>query len=316
MSATVSKYALQAAKLAKLSEVQVGLGILLVLGALPRLNRWLSRRAVNNYATDKTWNFKKEIVIVTGGSSGIGACMVTKLQERKVYKIIILDMIAPKGKLANNTYFYQIDLSSGAEIIDITKKIHADHGDPTVLINNAGIGHAKEIMSLDEARLQKIFAVNIISHFLLARELLPSMIRHNHGHIVTIASMASFGTQATNVDYACTKVGALAFHEGLAQELRLIYNAPLVRTTVVHPTWVRTPMIAEVLEKGKLRDDSIAPEVVADAVVDQIFSGYGAQIVLPSSLAKMSLIRGLPLWVQEYFRNGLSKAILALPQAS
>ena len=255
-----SKYVLQAAtELAKSPKVQAGLGLLLALGVLPRLNRWLSRLALNNYVLDKTWDWKKEVVIVTGGSSGIGACIVTKLQERKVYKIIILDLISPKGKLgkdrrwfrknpdimnsyvvnllifnpANNTYYYQVDLSSGVEITDVANKIRATHGDPTVLINNAGIGNGVKIMSLDEAQLQKVFAVNIIAHFLLIHQFLPEMIRRNHGHIVTIASMASFGTQATNVDYACTKAGALTFHEGLTQELRLVYNSPLVRTTYV-----------------------------------------------------------------------------------
>jgi len=57
------------------------------------------------------------------------------------------------------------------------------------------------------------------------------MIKANHGHIVTMASMASFMVHAQNVDYACTKASCLAFHEGLTQELKSRYNANKVRTT-------------------------------------------------------------------------------------
>ncbi|PVH71919.1 NAD(P)-binding protein [Cadophora sp. DSE1049] len=308
MTTDVSKYISRATEVLKVPKVQTGLGVLLVLGALQNFSRWLSRRALNNGATDKTWDWKKkEIVVVTGGCGGIGACIVSQLQEKGVNKIIVLDMIPQKSM--------PVDLSSGAEITDVVKRIRTDHGDPTVLINNAGIGAPVEITGMDEARLRKIFAVNIIAHFLLVRELLPPMIKANHGHIVTIASMASFGTQATNVDYACTKAGALSFHEGLTQELRLVYNAPLVRTSIVHPSWVRTPLIADLIESGELKAEPVAPEAVAGAVVKQILSGYGAQIIIPSNLAMVSIVRGLPIWVQESFRDGLSKTVLSVKKA-
>lgn len=64
----------------------------------------------------------------------------------------------------------------------------------------------------------------------MVKEFLPSMIRDNHGHVITVASMASFVTVGEMVDYACTKASALAFHEGLGQELRYWYKAPKVRT--------------------------------------------------------------------------------------
>lgn len=57
------------------------------------------------------------------------------------------------------------------------------------------------------------------------------MIAANHGHVVTVASMVSFMTQASNVDYACTKAAALALHEGLGQEIRFLYKANGVHTT-------------------------------------------------------------------------------------
>lgn len=72
-----------------------------------------------------------------------------------------------------------------------------------------------------EVEIRRVFDVNTVSHFLLAKEFLPAMIKSNHGHIVTVASMACFLVHARNVDYTSTKACALGFHEGLAQELKV-----------------------------------------------------------------------------------------------
>lgn len=134
---------------------------------------------------------------------------------------------------APNSYFYKADISDPSSLVSTAESIRAEHGDPTVLINNAGIGNALPILDLSEPKIRKIFDVNIIAPILLVQQFLPSMIRRNHGHIVNIASMASFSTQASNVDYGCTKSGVLALHEGLMQELKYIYKTPLVRARQV-----------------------------------------------------------------------------------
>lgn len=211
-----------------------------------KLNLWMSRRVVNNHNEDQTWDWSKEVVLLTGGSQGIGAKIASMLAERKV-KVVIVDLHPPKGSLrmnrlsfsqwptdnwqALNQFFYKLDITSSADIGAVAQEIRSAHGDPTVLINNAGIGNALPILKLPEHKLRKLFDVNIIAHFLLLQEFLPSMVHANHGHVVTLASMASFSTQATNVDYACTKAGTHALHEGIAQELKFVYNAPKVRTT-------------------------------------------------------------------------------------
>lgn len=139
--------------------------------------------------------------------------------------------ICTNDKLAANTHFYLVDITSSGAIKRVAEDIRSQHGDPTVLINNAGVGVGQTILDEPETMIRRVFDVNIIAHFLLVKEFLPAMIQRNHGHIVTIASMVSFMAQAQIVDYACTKAAALAFHEGLTQELRHRYNAPAVRTT-------------------------------------------------------------------------------------
>lgn len=127
--------------------------------------------------------------------------------------------------------FYRCDITNSSSIKTVAEQIRAQHGHPTVLVNNAGVGHEGTVLEEPEAKIRQTFEVNTLAHFLTVREFLPAMARNNHGHVVTIASMASFLALGEMVDYCCTKASALAFHEGLGQELKRWYNAPKVRTT-------------------------------------------------------------------------------------
>ncbi|KAK2923097.1 Short-chain dehydrogenase/reductase SDR [Fusarium oxysporum f. sp. vasinfectum] len=260
----------KAIELAKNPKVQIAAGLFLSFKSLKKLNAWYTKRVVNNHVHDPTWDWSREIVVVTG---------------------------------AANTYFYQADLADSGTISSVADRIRADHGNPTVLINNAGFANTNSILDVSEAGVKRIFNVNIIAPILLTKQFLPSMVKQNHGHIVNVASQASFATQATNVDYGATKSGVLSFHEGLAQELRHLYKAPRVRTSVVHPTWVMTPMIADLVAERKLKDTPVTPEDVADRIVNQVLSGFGSQIIVPPSLGWTSMIRGFPGWLQESLRD-------------
>jgi short-subunit dehydrogenase len=78
--------------------------------------------------------------------------------------------------------------------------------------------------------VHRTFSVNLFSHYQLVKEFLPHMIENDHGHIVTVASLAAHGPRTANVAYAASKAAALAFHEGLGLELALYYDAKKVRT--------------------------------------------------------------------------------------
>jgi all-trans-retinol dehydrogenase (NAD+) len=144
------------------------------------------------------------------------------------------------------------------------------------------------------------------------------MTKKNHGHIVTIASTGSFYSQAQNVSYACSKAAAMAFHEGLGQELRARFDAPRIRTSyvslhinhiiyvdcinntrIIYPDFVRTPLVEALTSKvSKFPLNVLEPGDVAKEVIDVILSTYSHSIILPRSMAYLALLRGLPLWVQ------------------
>ncbi|KAG9228111.1 putative short-chain dehydrogenase/reductase family 16C member 6 [Amylocarpus encephaloides] len=202
-----------------------GLSILKHIGAI------LNHTAQNGWSRGRQWKGSEEIIIVTGGASGIGALVVDGFVKRGA-KVVIFDVNEPKETFGPNVSFHLVDVTSSSSISKAARQIRDTHGAPTALINNAGIGFGETILEASEAHIRSVLNVNLLAHFLTVKEFLPSMIERNHGHVVTVASMASMVTIAQNVDYSCTKVGVLAFHEGLRQELNYRYDAPMVRTSI------------------------------------------------------------------------------------
>ncbi|KAF9872688.1 short-chain dehydrogenase reductase [Colletotrichum karsti] len=226
---------LRSLKLSKLSQsfsrngwARYALALMLGWAAMKKTSSLLGAAVLNNFTWDN-YDWRRELVLVTGGSGDLGDMLVRKLAKNCI-KVISLDVVPPRSPLPSNAYFYQADITSSRSIKEVAEQIRQDHGDPTVLVNNAGVMKIATILDETEEQIRHVFDVNIIAHFLLIKEFLPSMIKKNHGHVVTIASMASFVTGVQNVDYSCTKVGALALHEGLVQELRHRYHARRVRT--------------------------------------------------------------------------------------
>ncbi|KAI9644554.1 hypothetical protein NHQ30_006575 [Ciborinia camelliae] len=281
----------------------------LVFGILRGVNHKVSQLVLNNWKGNAKFIKSQELVLITGGSSGIGEMMARDFSSKGV-KVVVMDLNPPKNPFPSNVFYYRVDITSSSQIASAASEIRKSQGDPTVLINNAGLGYLQPILEGTEAQIRKTFDVNTISHFLMAREFLPVMIKKNHGHVVTIASMASYLVHAANVDYACSKASALAFHEGLASELQFRYNAPNIRTTVVNPSWIRTPLIEDLIAQPSFKDSVLEPETVTNAIVHQVMSGRSGHLVLPNKMHIMSTIRAWPWWLQTSFRNMIAPALL------
>ena len=208
------------------------LSVLISSTVLYCLHTKISERILNNFQDSDTWIPENELVLLTGGSGGIGKQIMEDLSRQRV-RVVILDITRPTFELPGNVTFYQTDITSAMALSETGAAIRKLHGEPTVIVNNAGVFHHGTILGMPEGKLRQTFDVNIISHFLIMKEFLPFMVRINRGHVITVASMASFVTPGEMVDYACAKSGALAFQEGLRQELKYWYKAPNVRTRLV-----------------------------------------------------------------------------------
>lgn len=288
------------------------LAVVAALGLLRSVNKTLSQWSLNNWTSSPRWIASRELVLLTGGCSGIGKQVMEDL-ARTGLRVVILDINEPNFKLPANVSFYRADITSSANVAEVAKTIRSDHGDPTVLINNAGVGHDGTILDEPESKIRQTFEVNTVSHFVMIKEFLPAMIRANHGHVVTVASMASFVGLGEMADYCGSKASALAFHESLRQELRSWYNAPGVRTSIIHPMWVRTPMIQLLTDhESHFHQPIMTVQVVSDAICKQILTQNSGQVILPASQSAASLVRAMPTWMQEGVRSIASGSLRRL----
>lgn len=284
---------------------------LFVVGLASRINAKLSDVSANagRWSQPTTWNWQKEIAVVTGGCSGIGQCIVANLVARNV-KVAILDVQSLPNAFQNNPKIrlYQCDVTAPEDVAAAAVEIRKDLGHPTILVNNAGITKSHGILDAPHSAVNKIFAVNTISHWITVKEFVPNMVANNHGHIVTIASVASFVALPKFAEYSATKAAALSFHESLNIELKHVYNAPNVMTTVIHPNFVSTPLISYI-EKGLQQHGVplLTPEHVAKKVTDQIFSKRAGQVIIPQGSAAISGIRSWPTWLQNALRSYVGK---------
>lgn len=84
-----------------------------------------------------------------------------------------------------------------------------------ILINNAGVVSGKPILHNSEAGISRTIDINTTAHHWTVREVLGNMINNNHGHIVTVASIAGWVGVRGLVDYCASKFGAVGFDESL-----------------------------------------------------------------------------------------------------
>lgn len=110
--------------------------------------------------------------------------------------------------------FYACDITSPSAVSSAAAEITRTLGTPSILINNAGLLSAHTILDTPHAYLRKLFDVNVLSHWVTVQAFLPGMIAANKGHIVTVASGASYVGVAGMADYTASKAAVLAFHEG------------------------------------------------------------------------------------------------------
>lgn len=192
--------------------------------------------------------FKNAKVLITGGASGIGKIMGRMALEKGADCLIIWDInitnieqtrkeLGKFGKVMG----YVVDVSRNEMVVETYEKVKAECGYVDILINCAGIVTSNK--TFDKQTVDEIYRtmnINTIAPMLIARAMLPDMLKRNRGHICTIASAGGMISNPKMSVYAASKWGVIGWSDSVRIELQEMNSE--VHITTVAPYYINTGM--------------------------------------------------------------------------
>jgi 3-oxoacyl-[acyl-carrier protein] reductase len=187
--------------------------------------------------------------LVTGAAGGIGLGIAEALLQQGAsvalhYRTGKTQAEELCRKHPGRAVAIQADLREEQECVRLVKDAIQAMGGLDILIHSAGIWNEGPIDRIRAAQLEEMFRVNVFSAFFLVREATPSLRQGGHGSIIFIGSTAGQRGEPRHSHYAASKGALQSLCLSLAVEL-----APEIRTNLVSPGWVRTPMAEDALAK-------------------------------------------------------------------
>jgi len=229
--------------------------------------------------------FKNKRVWLTGASSGIGEALAYAFAEAGAHLIISarneqeLNRVA--GACTNlgaaSVLVQPLDLAQHDTIPGIVEKVIRQVGKVDILLNNGGISQRSLVKDTSLEVVKNLMNVNFFGTVALTKALLPNMLTHQLGHIVTITSLTGkFGSPMRSA-YAASKHALHGFFDSLRAELA---NTP-IRVTLICPGFVRTNVSINALtgdgtKQNKMddaTDKGMQPEALAQKILRAIENG-------------------------------------------
>ncbi|XP_077157066.1 estradiol 17-beta-dehydrogenase 11-like [Paroedura picta] len=238
-----------------------------------------------------------EIVLITGAGHGLGRA--TAYEFAKHHCRLVLWDINKHGveetavecrKLGAEAHAFGVDCSKKEEIYSVAEKVKKEIGDVSILMNNAGVISTTDLLSTGDHEIQKTFEVNILAHYWISKAFLPTMMKNNHGHIVTVASAVGHIVAPFIVPYCSSKFAAVGFHRALTQEL-IALKKNGVQTSCVCPMFINSNFVKN--PSSRLMPP-LEPEEVAKQVMEGILTNRRMIFVPPLLKVSIMLDRLLP----------------------
>ena len=138
-------------------------------------------------------NLKDKIVVISGGTKGLGK-EIAKLLTKSGCKVLICSRNKPVNDCPEDKWYYawkQVDISKDEEVQNFINWIKKEYGKIDILINNAGfVGELKPLEKITLEELEEYININFIGTFLMTKYLLPIIDQSNESWLINISSQA------------------------------------------------------------------------------------------------------------------------------
>ena len=210
--------------------------------------------------------------IVTGAARGIGAAVAKRLAGDG-YQVAVLDLdeSACKDTVSDIESAGGKALAVGADVSDeksvaaAVEKVATELGEPTVLINNAGITRDNLLFKMTVEDWDAVMNVHLRGAFLMTRAVQSYMVDAKFGRIVNLSSTSALGNRG-QVNYSAAKAGMQGFTKTLAIELGKFG----VTANAIAPGFIATEMTAATAERLGLSFDDFKSNIAANIPVGRI----------------------------------------------
>lgn len=160
-----------------------------------------------------------KIVLVTGGSSGIGKAISNHLSTCG-YQVFGSSRKAKNGQKFENFTLVKMDVTQPESIQKAIEYIIVETGRIDVLINNAGLGMIGPLECTSQEEIREIFETNIFGVLNVCKAVLPIMRKNERGNIINITSIGGMVSLPYRGIYCSSKFAVEAFSEALSMEVR------------------------------------------------------------------------------------------------
>jgi len=216
---------------------------------------------------------KSKVVLITGGSSGIGLAAAHKIAAAGATTIIVArdpeKLAAAKKDIearGATVVAYSADVSDANQCADLVRKIEDNHGGVDILLNNAGRSIRRAIEnSFDRYHdFERTMSVNYYGALRITLGLLPLMIKKRRGHIINISSIGVLTNAPRFSAYVASKAALDAWTRCAASEFADVgisfttINMPLVKTPMIAPTKIYNSV------------PTLTPDEAAELIVEAI----------------------------------------------
>ena len=199
-----------------------------------------------------------KVIIITGGSSGLGLATAQLLHEQGNTIIItgrsIEKLETAASLIGSNCIYYALDMNNEVEIQPFVADIISKYGRIDALVNNAGINAKKPFLEVSNEDFENIIKVNTTSVFTMTREVVRYMQnQENKGTIVNISSMAA----QYGIPYVIAYTASKTAIDGMTRALAVELGAKGIRVNAVAPGFIKTPMSAKALDSDPERKNKV-----------------------------------------------------------